>query len=130
MQKLAQIEGFVGYYDDALKHYNKALKSRKGTFNETMDVFLDMARVHERKGEHKQELRTYRRAIRFLKKVKPSMLTLLLETYIKLKMCWTYHLLGNYKRVSRFDFNSLKFPKEEPKSKNTIHLQGKIYNAM
>ena len=129
LQRLAKIEAHVGYYDEAIKHYNKALSLKTETIDQKIRIYLGIGIIYEFRGEYNKASYTYRKGNRLLKRMNPCSLKHLLETEINVKMCRSYLVAGDYKNANEFNLNALKSLKGL-KGKEPVRLQGSIYNAM
>jgi len=130
LQKLANTEVLVGYYDDAIKHYKKALSLKTGTIYKKIKIYLGISTIYGREEKNNKMLHNYQRASRILNKMKSGRLKALLKTFINIKICRAHQVMGNYKSVNKFNFDALRFPKDGLKKQEAIRLQGMIYHSM
>jgi len=128
LSKLAYIERFVDYYDDAIKHYNEALSLKTGSIDKKIIIHRDIGSVYSIKGDYKGALHIYHKAARLLKKMKPGSFKTFFQTYLKIHIGFTYQILGDYKNAHKFDFPTLNFPRSTFKGEKTLGLLSSMYN--
>ena len=130
LQQLAKIEVLIGCYDDAIRHYRKALRLSVGTIERRVKIYLGISDVYARRGEYPRAIRSYMRAFNILKKMKPSRIKKLLKIYLIVKIRSMRIQIGHYKKAQGFDLNSLHIPALRSKQKEILQLQAGIYLDM
>jgi tetratricopeptide (TPR) repeat protein len=126
LQKLAQIENFIGRYDSAHKHYNAALNLKVATIEEKVKICLGIASIYGNKIEYTKALPMYQRASRIVKKMQPGKLKILLEANVHLRISRAYLQLGDYNRASQIKLEVLHLLKGL-RGNEALRLQGSIY---
>jgi predicted ATPase/Tfp pilus assembly protein PilF len=127
--KLAETKCLVGFHDDAIKTYSKALNMKIGTIKK-IKIYSTIGGLYEHRGDYKNALYFYQKVKGLRKKIKSSKLNKLLEIHINVRICSVNQRLGNYNSVNKFNFDAVKFPKGSLKSREARELQAKIYNSM
>ena len=130
LRELADIEAHADFYDDALKHYNKAISLRIGAINSRIKIYLGIGDVYAKKGEYKKALHIYQKAARFIKKLEAYSSKVILRTYADVRICRAYQTMGDYKSANKYNFNDLKFPKKALKGREAITLLTDIYTNL
>jgi serine/threonine protein kinase/Tfp pilus assembly protein PilF len=130
LYELARVEVFADRYDDALNHYNKALKLKVGTIDTRIKIYLGIGDMYAKKGEQNNALCIYHRAAILLKKMKPGKFRTLLATNINVKLCKAYVILGDYAHAEKFSFDNLQLLKKRLKDRETLTFLIDIYNNM
>ncbi|KPJ73162.1 hypothetical protein AMJ52_04155 [candidate division TA06 bacterium DG_78] len=130
LQKLALIELFIGYYNDAIRHYNRALKLKTGSLHTRIIAHLGLGDVYAKRGEYHKATQIYKRAIRVVRLMRPCVLKKLVETHVNASLCRNYLLIGDYKKASRFCFDIERFSKMRLKGKEVTQWRTKIYYAV
>ncbi|KPJ72181.1 hypothetical protein AMJ52_07150 [candidate division TA06 bacterium DG_78] len=128
LQELAQIEITVGRYDNAIEHLRKALSLKVGPTDKKINAYLDISNAYARQGNYNAALAVYREALRLLGKIKKGTLRLLLETYLKVRICRAYQIIGDHQRAARCKFDDLRIPQKYLKGKHMLKLLGSIYH--
>jgi serine/threonine protein kinase/tetratricopeptide (TPR) repeat protein len=128
LQELTQIEITVGRYDDAIEHSRRALSLRAGSIDKKINVYLDMSNAFARQGDYSVALAIYREALKLLKKMKKGTVRLLLETYLKVRICRAYQIIGDHKRAVRCTFDNIRLPQKYVNDKHLLRLLGSIYH--
>jgi predicted ATPase/tRNA A-37 threonylcarbamoyl transferase component Bud32 len=126
LQKLAEIEVFGNYYDDAIKHYNKALCLKIGTIDERIRIHLKISNIYAIKGEFNKILYICKSIHRLLKKMRQGKLKILLEIYTKVYRYKAYLSIGDYKSAHKFNFDNLNFL-ENLRGKKALEMRAHIY---
>jgi len=129
LQRLAHIEQFICYYDDAIKHYNEALILKTGTIDKKIRIHVGIGIVYENKGKYKNALRIYKKSLRLLRKMNPGRLRVLLQTSINIRICRARLIIKDYEGACKFNFDTIRLPKEV-KGENEIRQLGSIYQHM
>ncbi len=129
LQKLAKVEDHIGYYDDAIKDYNRALKMKIGAVEKRIRLYLCIGNVYERGGNYNNALPIFRRGSRLIKEMKPGRLKDLLQANVNVKICSTYQRTGHYDRADKFNFDSLRSLKGL-KGKEALGWMGSIYSSL
>jgi serine/threonine protein kinase len=128
LQELAQIEITVGRYDNAIEHSRKALTLKVGSIDKKINAYFDMSNAYARQGNYNVALAIYRKALRLLKKMKKGAERLLLETYLKVRICRACQILGDHKRAARCNFDDVQLPQKYMNDKHLLRLLGSIYH--
>jgi serine/threonine protein kinase/tetratricopeptide (TPR) repeat protein len=129
LQELAKIESLVADYDNAIKHYKKALRLKIATIDQKIKIYYGIGKIYENKGEYSQALQIYRRTVKILRKMKPCKLKALLQADINVKICIVYFRMRDYKRAGKFDVDALQFVKSL-KTNEAQGLLAGIYNTL
>ena len=111
LHEYAKIESLVADYDDAIKHYKKALRLKIGTIDQEIKIYHSIANVYENKGEYSKALKIYRRTAKLLSKMKPGKLKTLLQVDTNMRICIVYLRMRDYKRAGKFDVDAVQFVK-------------------
>ncbi len=127
LQKIAQVEYLVDYYDDSIKHYKQVLAMKIGAINKKVQICIRMGTVYSRKGEQNKVLYILQKAKRLIKKGRKDRFRSLLETIIDVMIRRTYLYLGDYRKASKFDSDVLRKFKKGIKKEEEIRLLGSIY---
>jgi serine/threonine protein kinase/tetratricopeptide (TPR) repeat protein len=128
-QKMAYIEARAGYYNNAIKNYNQALKIHYGTVDEKVSIYGHMAYVYESMGNYRHAVRIYKKALELLKKTKTARLNKLRTIEFIAKMNRTYLMLGDYSHVRRISMKTMQFLRAIT-GKDVVQLKGSIYGSM
>jgi len=129
LQRLAEIETRVGFYDDAIVNYNRALSLKMGETEAKIEICAKIGYVYEIKGEYNKALHSYQRAAKFLNKIRSNRLRKPLEIFLNVKICRAHQMSGDYKKTTKFSFDNLQFLKDS-KEKNVLRLRSRIYHTI